>query len=389
MQQYFDFTSVIIILLRRWKLILINCIIACIFAIIYSFLIAEKQYVSSITFLPPAEEQKSITNLLPGVSLGALSSTDLAPQQFVTIFNSKYLRKQIFEKYGYYNKFKLEKSINKFELSIKRFSKDLILNVEELGSLGATQHISYTMKCFHTSPDTSVMILQFVYSFLDSTIKEISSNKGKNNRIFVESQILLNKRILDSLQKEFEQFQKQNKVFEVKTQVQLSLEAYAELKAQIVSNEIKIQSLMREYGHQHPLITDLKKTNNVIKSKIDEIENNKSPNVIMGLDKTTEIMPIYSNLIRDIEVQNKIIILLMQQLEEAKLKEAKDISRLTIIDPPYLPKYKVRPKRIVLVVEIVAVYVLLLILILLFIGFYSLFIKKTSLYGEVIKIFKR
>jgi len=389
MNKYFDFSSFIIILLKRWKLLLVHFVIACIIAIIYSFFIAKKQYSSSIIFLPPTQEEQSLANLLPGAAFGGLSSSDLMPQQFVTIFNSKILRRQIFEKFDYYKKFKLETNVNKFEAAIKAFKKDLILEIDELGSLGVTQHISYKMTCFHSSPDTSLMVVQFAFSFLDSTIREISMNKGKSTRKFVESQLALNKIILDSIQNRFIKFQKENKVFEVKGQVQLSLEAYGELKAQYVTNDIKIQSLSREYGNNHPLIAELVKANSIIKSKIRDMELKKSPDVIMGLEKSTEVMPVYTNLMRDLEVQNKIIILLTQQLEEAKLKEAKDISKLLVIDPPYLPKYKIRPKRALLAIEIVSVYLFFTVFIMIFSIFYTSFIKKTSLYAEIINSFKK
>ena len=86
----------------------------------------------------------------------------------------------------------------------------------------------------------------------------------------------------------------------------------------------------------------------------------KDPDILIGFEKSAEMFPHYTNFLREIEVQNKLILLLTQQLEEAKLKEARDISPLKIVDSPFIPEYKARPKRILLCIGIVGVYLIFL-----------------------------
>jgi len=341
MKKPFDLSSYIIVLAQNWKFLCLNCFIASIIAIIYSFFIAEKQYLSSITFLPPYEE-KSILSMLPGGVGGSFFSTDIIPQQIITIFESKAIKRKIIEKYNFYNKYKLTESPNKFEQTLKRIKNDLTLEIDEFGTLGVTKHVSYTIKCYHTSPDTSYEVVQYLFALMDSVINEVSVDKGRRNRMFVDEQLSINLEILDSLQKDFEKFQIKNKVYNIPNQLQLALNSYGHLKAKLLANEIKMKSLQKDYNDDYPIILALEKENSVIRSKLATMEKQSTPDVIIGLEKSAEVLPQYTNYLREVEVQNKLILLLTQQLEEAKLKEARDISSLKVIDPPFIPEYKSR-----------------------------------------------
>ncbi len=73
----------------------------------------------------------------------------------------------------------------------------------------------------------------------------------------------------------------------------------------------------------------------------------------------------------------EIIGFLKQQLEQAKLKESKLISGLSIIDPSIKPVYKARPKRVLMViVNTVTIMFLLFVLIVLF-EFFKVYRKSS------------
>lgn len=388
MQKQFDFSEFFVFFIRKWKFVFINWIIICIVAVVYSFFIAKKQFVSSVTFLPPFEEQ-SIFSLLPGGSFSTFSTSDIIPQQIITIFESKSLRRKIIEKFNLYEKYNLLKSENKFERALKFLRNDMTIEIDEVGTLGLTKHIAYTIQCYHTSPDTCYEMAQHSFFLLDSVIREVSIDRGKRNRKFVEEQLSLNKQILDSLQHEFEQFQKENKVYNISGQIQLVLNNYGQINAQLIANNIKLKNLRKDYNDTYPIILGLKKENRVLRSKLLQMEKTKKPDVMIGLEKSAEMMPRYTDFLRDIEVQNKLILLLTQQLEESKLKESRDISALKIIDMPFVPEYKIRPKRIFLAVGIVGVYFVFLIMGIFSLYFYKTFIRETVLFNEIISIFKQ
>lgn len=387
MKNQFDLSGILFLCARRWKLLFFNGIVAVGLAIVYSFFIAQKQFVSSVTFLPPFEENSILSMVYSGM-LSPSSSSDIMPQHIKTIFESKSLRRSIINKFNYYEKYKLIKSKNKFELALKSLKKDLIISSEELGSLGMTQPISFTISSYHNSADTACKIISYAFALMDSTINEISIDRGRRNRMFVEQQLAHSKHILDSLQTKFKAFQTTNKVYDIPEQVQLALKNYGNLKAQKIANDLKIEFLKKDYNGNYPAVQTLKKENEVINAELDKLESVKKPNVIIGLENSIELMPEYLDFLRDVEVQNKLILIITQQLEEAKIKEARDVSSLKIVDYPFVPEYKIRPKRILLCVGVFSVYMLFVFTLLLFHYFYQSYLLKSSLFNEIINASK-
>lgn len=388
MDERFNFSAFILFLIKRWKFIIINAVIGMTAAVIYTFFFAEKQYASSITFLPPFEE-RSLLSMIPGNTLGSFNSSDIVPQQINSIFFSKSLRMHIIERFNYYEKYELVDSPNKFERALVRLNKDLLIDIEELGSLGMTKPLTFTITSYHTSADTCYNIIRFTYTLLDSMIREIGIDKGSRSRMFIEAQLQKNKNILDTLQENFKNFQIQHKAFNVPNQLQLTLSSYGQLKAQVLANEIKINTLKNEYNDNYPLLVNLREENAVLNTKLKAIENMQQPDVAIGLFKSAELLPTYTNFIRDIEVQNKLIVLLTQQLEEAKLKESRDVSSLKIIDQAFRPEYKARPRRLLLCAAIFSVFFIFLLIIMFGYHFFYSYVTKTPLYYEISNYLKK
>ena len=50
--------------------------------------------------------------------------------------------------------------------------------------------------------------------------------------------------------------------------------------------------------------------------------------------------------IRNVAIQGKLFELLTEQYEQAKIQEAKDTPTISVLDYPRVPEYKIRPKRL-------------------------------------------
>jgi capsule polysaccharide export protein KpsE/RkpR len=231
----------------------------------------------------------------------------------------------------------------------------VILSTSEEGAFGVTKTLSYSITCYHPSPDTSKLMADFTFALVDSAIREISIDKAQRNRIFVESQIEIQNKKMDSLQAVFQEFQNTNKAYDVPEQAKLSLKAYADLKATALMNELKLATLRSEFSGATHEIEHLRRTQRVYESKLKEYEIGDDPNVIPSLDKSSKLFPEYAKMLRDIEVQNQLILLLAKELEQARLQEATDVSPLIIVDPAFVPEYKSRPKRLFVLLVIVFV----------------------------------
>lgn len=369
-------------LFKQRLILVVGFVLSVVCGVIVTFLLIKKEYSSQVTFLPPSSES-SLPASLSGYGVGALLGTNLGSsnsEQLEIVFNSKDYKKKIIDKFNLYTSFKLEKSQNKLELAIKALDEYLYLTPIEKGSMGFDKTIGYSVKSYSTSPDTAYYIAKYAYDILDSTIKAISIDKARRNRIFIDDQLLVNKQKLDSLQKKFNEFQAKNKAYNIPEQISLSLNAYSQIKASSLVNEMKLKTLESSFSSSVLEIEELRKKQQVFRKQLEMFEKKDNADIFMGFDQSSKLMPEYTNMMRDLEIQNQVILLLSREYEQAKLQEARDISSLIVIDPPIIPEYKARPKRVIVLMAITMVEFSLLLFILLNIFLFKKYRNRINLY---------
>lgn len=380
----------LIFLIRRKYILLLNFIFVTIVAVLYSFFISKIEYCSQLTFLPP-EENNSLPNSVLNLSISNLfsSSTSQSTDKIETAFNSKQTKRKIIEHFDFYKTFKLEKNANRFENAVKRLNKYVQLNSVEKGGMGFQDIVSFTIKCYHASPDTAYQMANYTFSLLDSIINRISIDMAYRNRKFIQDQLNFNKEKLDSLQFSFNEFKNRNKAYDIPEQLKLSLKTYADIKATSLLNEIKLQSLGQEFTGMTPEQDELNKTLQLYQHKLNQLEKSDSANILISFKRSSSLFSQYTNIIREIEIQNQLILLLHRELEQAKIKEANNTSSLIIIDQPYIPEYKARPKRIVLLLLILFTEHVFVFIILIYIYYYSRHMRNSSVILKIKNEFTR
>jgi tyrosine-protein kinase Etk/Wzc len=341
-------------LLLKKKFLLVNFIAVALAAGVYSFCIAKMEYLAETTFLPPSSSEISSPAALLGFNIPTLSTSNILPEQILTIFDSKALKRKVIERFDLYSKYKLTKEKNKFLLATKSLTRSLTMNQNQTSGMGFQQStISFSMQAFSTSPDTARMMVDYTFGLIDSAIRCISIDRASRNRIFIESQLEKSKIKLDSLEKSLEKFQQENKAYVIPEQLKLALNSYATIKADALLTEIQLQALQRERKESSPEISTLQRNLAIINQKLKSMETSETPDVLPGFNLSTKLIPVFLNFKRDLEAQEQLILLLTKELEQAKIQEAKNVSSLIIVDPSFTPEYKIRPKRIMLMAIII------------------------------------
>jgi tyrosine-protein kinase Etk/Wzc len=334
------------------KLVLISSsMIIFIWSVVYAFFLVKPEFKSEITFLPPHEGSASAVTMMGVVLPGG---TSIMYDQVEIVFNSAALKRRMIEKFNFYKLWKLDRFPDKFESALQKIKKCVMFKTKEKGSMGFEKIVAYTVSCFHPSPDTAKLMCDYAFTLIDSSVKTLSTGMAHRNRMFVENQLFTHKKILDSLQKEFQVFQLANKAFVAPEQMRLSMKNYAEIKSAAIMNELKMKALQQEFHGTLPQLEELEKNNLLYNQKLKEIETDSRIDVMPSLELSARLVPIYSNLSREIDVESQVIILLSRELEQARVQESRNVSLLTIIDPPFVPMHKARPKRVLVVFLIFA-----------------------------------
>ena len=312
-------------------------------SVIFTFFMLKPEYKSEVTFLPPSEGTATAVTLMGLILPGG---TSIMYDQVEIVFNSAALKRRMIEKFNFYERWKIAHNPDRFEAALKKIGKYVMFKSKEKGSMGFEKIVSYTVSCYHPSPDTAKLMCDFAFSIVDSSVKTLSTGMAHRNRMFVEDQLSLHKTMLDSLQLEFKTFQLANKAFVVPEQMKLSLKNYAEIKSSAIMNELRMNALRQEFHGTVPELEELRRNDRLYNQKLTEIETDSRLDVLPSLQLSAKLLPEYSNLSRETEVQNQVIILLSRELEQARVQESRNISLLTVIDPPFVPFRKARPKRL-------------------------------------------
>jgi tyrosine-protein kinase Etk/Wzc len=339
-------------LLFLWnkKAVLISCsIVIFIWSFISAFFLSKPEFKSEVTFLPPHEGSASAVTLMGMLLPGG---TSIMYDQVEIIFNCASIKKRIIERFNLYKLWKLEHLSDKFEVALTKIKRYVQFKTKEKGSMGFEKIVSYTVSCYHPCPDTAKMMCEYAFSLIDSSVKVLSTGMAHRNRMFVENQLFQHKKILDSLQQEFRKFQLANKAFVVPEQMRMSLKNYAEIKSAAILNDLRMKALKQEFHGTLPELKELENNENLYNQKLNEIETDSRPDVLPSLELSAKLLPEFSNLSRETEVENQVIVLLSRELEQARVQESRNVSLLTVIDPPFVPVHKARPKRLFVMVFI-------------------------------------
>ncbi|MBN1307316.1 MAG: hypothetical protein JXA18_05330 [Chitinispirillaceae bacterium] len=384
-----DFSPYIVILLKRRVTVLIHLAVIIVLSAVYAFVLVKKQYRSEAVFLPPVNNENAlgISGILD-FSTPLLFSNNVMSEQIETIFGSRQLRAQVIDKFNLYRNYKLDDKKNKFERALKILAKTLFLESNEKGGFAYSKILSFTIVSYHTSPDTARLMAEYTFYLVDSTVKTISIDRASRNRLFVERQLSENKTKLDSLQRAFKNFQMENKAYDIPEQLKLSLGAYADLKSEEVLNDIRIKALESDFSISTPEILDLKSSARAVKDRLVKFESGFDNEVLPSLERATDLLPEYVNLFRDLEIQQKLILLLTKEFEQARLQESKDVSPLIILDEPMVPEYKSKPKRIPLMAIIISSYMAALFFFLLVQEYFRIHVKNSSVFRSILEELK-
>lgn len=377
----FDF---LLFLLRKRRLVVVNIVLTGLCAVGFTFFVMKKVYRSSVTFLPPASSQP-LPAIMQGLDLWLGNNVVVTPEQIITIYTGKAFRRQMIEMFDLYERYRLNRGRNRFERALLKMQDRLWFETEDIGVIGYSNIVSLTIYCLDNDPDTSCLMVKYAYEILDSAAQSIGMEYGRRDREFSEKRLADSKLLLDSLQTELIRFQQENKVVDIPIQMRMTLENVSILRSDIIKNELLLDAQLLHHSPEYP---DVKRTKNQIRllnKKLAELETERAPDVLVGLMRSAELAAGYFNMLRDVEVQTQTILFLSQQVERAKMEETKSVSKLTVIDPPFVPEYKFKPKRLLIVSLIVVLETMFLFVLLFYRFYYSTILKNDHRFAGLMK----
>ena len=329
--------------LKHFKLIVALVMIPTIFAFVMVMWVVKPKYAASAIVTPPASSQTmagALSGMLGGASgmssLLGLSETSEDANAVWTILNSWELHDMVIDKFDLANHYEFKGKFHADLLKDFRKNFGLELNKEEMFSLYYKD----------TDPKLAVEVVKFMLEKADSAFNAFKTRQARQSREYFQSRLDSCEHVLDSLLKDFVNFQVTNNVYEPGVQLEATIKYLSELQAMREEMNMEMNFEKLDRGENSKRYQELSKRMQGMNSALGGALKGKHSNIgMIELKKSPELYADYLRREAEIRIQEAMYKVLRQQSEQMRLEEAKMLTNLHVLEPPWENDKKVSPRR--------------------------------------------
>lgn len=368
----------LLILITKWrKLFILNFLLAAAISVV-SALLLPKWYKATTIILPPGGGTSGIPSFLPSELKGVAMSFGLdvpSEEIYQTILLSRTLKERIIEKFDIRKAYNIDDEVFDEDV-IEAFNSHLFITtlVDRSISIAVEDRV----------PERSAELANGCVEELDKIYSEITSETASKNRKFIETRLNQVRDSLAVLQDSVMVFQQTTGAISIPDQIGLLINSAADIKAQIVSNEIQIAVLRSSLSRDHPAVSQKLIQNRELNKKIDEILTGSEDGLTLGLMQLPELTRKYADLIRDVRIQRNLMEYIYPQYENARIQEDRETANVQTLDVARVPNRKSRPPRKLIVLISTAVSIIITLAFVLFIEYWRVLPERNE--GDWMKI---
>jgi len=349
-----SFEEFLILLVKYRRILLINVTIVTITAIIISLLMPN-EYTSTTSFISPKKKGglfgdiAGFSNTIKDLSRtlgGRIGATSDEAYNYLVILQSRTASEKMIKKFNLREIYEIDKS-KPFENVISELEDRTTFQIADEGNI----MVSVTDK----NPKRAAEMANYYVEILNELSTDLSVAESRNNRVFIEKRFVQAQDDIRKLEDSLEIFSKKYNVLALEEQMKAAITVAAELKAQIEIAKLEKELLEKKLGSDNPLVEQaVRKVEELDKQlmtlKFGENKNLKSSlNLFIPFEKIPETGVAYVRLMRDYEIQNKLLEFLYPIYEQARIEEQKDIPVVLVVDKAIAPQKKSAPKRTLIV----------------------------------------
>ncbi|MCX6149587.1 MAG: Wzz/FepE/Etk N-terminal domain-containing protein [Ignavibacteriales bacterium] len=341
-------------ILFKWKkFLIINMFIVIIAATIYAFLIQQEYKATAVVMIPQESSMGlgGLTGLLSNKSTANIGSKLLGVSRtdedvLLGILNSRTSLTNAIKKFNLMKYYEIDdKNMDK---ALKAFSGNL--------SFGPNEYSMIEISVTNKSPELSAAIANYFTDILDSINIFINIEQAKNNRKFVEQRYFKNLIDIRNAEDSMYRFQKKYGIFAVPEQLEVAVKAAGEIEAQLTSKEMEQYFMKQLYGEKSPQSLGMQTQIDMLKTKVLELKNGDKlssvSNVLFPFKGIPNITMQYLRHFREVEIQSKILEVILPLYEQAKVEEQKSVPTIIRLDKAVPPQLKDSPKKGFIIISI-------------------------------------
>ena len=345
------------LLWRYNRLLFRNVFIVAIFTSIFA-LIIPKTFKSNAILMPPkSQSDKGVLDNIEGLAFGEILSipSDEYSNTIFAILKSRTMMESIVNEMNLIEKYKADDS----EEAVDILKKNLIFDLLEEGTISVNAMVQTPWVSNEDDENEArklaTEIVNYIISELDRVNKSLQADEARFHRLFMEERYNESIRYLYDSEEELRVFQHQHNTMNLAEQTKAAIRIGAEIKNQILIDEVKLGMLKKTLKQNHPEVEKLEHEIKELERQYSYLDNSNDSS-----KQDNDLLPKYSEvpnleialtrLKREVEIQSKLYAFLTQKYEESKIQEARDTPTIQVLDDASQPIKRYKPKRTLMVI---------------------------------------
>ncbi|MGH8072059.1 MAG: GumC family protein [Candidatus Entotheonellia bacterium] len=338
----------------RRRLIVVLCVSAVLATMAYSLWL-PKIYESTVTILTPDERSGRSLGLATALaasgivqSIPGLSIPSMTPQRdvFVSILKSRTMAQDVVAHFHLQQRYEVT------------FLSDAIRRLSGATTVALSKDGVISVKLEETDPQLAADIANFYVANLDQMLTRFATTEASKQRVFIADRLTETVRELRRDEEALRQFQETNKVIALQEQARGAVETAAQLKGEIMASEVQLEVMRKFATDANSDVVKLKERIQEMKRHLAQMQYGKGwvlpaesrnpgeprHEIHIPFAQVPELGLELARLMRDVKVQETVYTLLTQQLEQAKIAEARDMPTVQPLDTAVPADRKSKPK---------------------------------------------
>lgn len=208
------------------------------------------------------------------------------------------------------------------------------------------------------SPARAAAMAQAYTEELNQILADVNTSAAHRERLFIERRITEVKAHLDASAKDFSVFASKNTAIDIPQQAKAMVEAAADLQAQLIAAQSMLRGLQQLYTNSNPRVqqvqgqvAELERQLNKLGGK--DVKSDQGSSLLKDeLYPSIRQLPLlgvrYLDLYRQNKIDEAVFELLSKEYELAKMEEARNTPTVHVLDQAGVPKKKVSPHRLLI-----------------------------------------
>lgn len=291
-----------------------------------------------------------------------------------TYFNSWELHNKVIEKFG------LAKHYN-FK---GNFHADLLKQFRKHFSLSENEEKMFLLTYADEDYKLASQVLTFMLDQVDSMYNHFKTSQARQSRLYMNQRLEEVEQRIDSLEKEFVNFQEDNNIYSPDVQAEGTMKYLADLQSERNMVSISLSKEKKEHGENTRQYQELQNTLRDLDVAKSQVLGGRHSNIgVLALNKVPKLSATYTRMEKELKLQAVLYTFLKQESERLYIEESNLMSNLVVLQPPWENNKKIKPLRGVTLIFVFSLSFIFAVFLCCFVEYWRSVDPETSLGKEM------